>query len=137
MNAEIKSFHLPEWDRFPAQKWIDAVPIVAAGIQDPELRPILDDLYALFPQPGEKRHMERLVVVERGRSISSHRHPEYTLVFYIDVGDPVVPIICGGEEIEISSGMVVVLPPNTLHSVPKSYSDRPRVSLALRWLKAF
>ena len=136
MDQEVRKFYLPKWaNRFPTQRWIDAMPRAADGIQDKELRPVLDDLYELFPHPGQASHIERLVTVMRGRELRAHKHPQHTLVFYIDVGDPPVPIIVSGEEIKISPGMAVLMPPHTLHAVPKSHSDRPRVSIALRWTK--
>jgi len=126
-------FDMSHWDRFPAQRWIDSVPRQRDGIADDELRPILKELYALFPQPGEPSHIERLVIVNITRRIASHKHPQHTLVFYIDVGDPVVPLLCNGESIDIAAGMAILMPPNMLHAVAHSYSKRPRVSLALRW----
>jgi len=114
-----------------------SVPREADGIIDPELQPILGDLYALFPQPGEKRHVERLVIVYENRSLARHRHPEWTLVFYIDVGDPVCNIMVNDEEVFIKPGMAVLMPPRTPHAVPRSFSKRPRLSLALRWVEHY
>lgn len=124
----------PYWlEAFPVQRWFDACAVPGKGIQDDDLRPLLDELYALFPQPGMPAYQEVPVLVEYGKDIGPHRHPEHTVVYYVDVGDPVCAILVNDKRIEPVPGTAIWMAPDVLHSVEKSVSERPRLSIAVRW----
>ena len=102
-------------------------------IENPKFRALLPGLYAQLPQPGEPTHEAVQVVIEKGGYIAARKHPEWTLSYYVDPGDPPVAICIKGERIEPHAGQVLILEPETMHCVERSRSERARVSLALRW----
>ncbi len=93
------------------------------------------ELFKLFPQPGKPRFEKEVLTVwtRRGQQIHTHSHPEWTLVYYVTVGDPVCAIMVDGERVEPQPGCALLLPPDTPHSVEVSKSVEPRLSIALRW----
>ena len=99
-----------------------------------ERQPMLRELYALFPQPGEPSHKPVWVRVSKGGQVAPHRHSQWTLVYYLEPGDPPVAIVVLGERILPQAGHCLILPPMTDHAVEKSESEIQRVSFALRWV---
>lgn len=129
-----QTFQIDElWASYPRERWLAACAYPGGGIRDAELREILPVLYALFPQPGEQAHKEIPVRMLYGQAIDAHRHPEWTLVYYVDPGEPAVAIIVEGMRIEPAANTAILLPPMAEHSVEKSRSHRQRLSIALRW----
>lgn len=114
-------------------RWYRACDKPGKGLVDDDLRGILPDLYSHFPQPGEPTHQEMPVLLKQGQDIGEHKHPEWTLIYYVYIGDPAVPIVIDTHVIRPENGSAVLLPPGTPHRVPKSASPIPRLSLALRW----
>lgn len=121
------------WLKYPPEQWVRAMSYQHDGLYDAELAPILEELYALFPQPGAPSHPPVLVQVRLNNSIPRHQHDSHTIVFYIDVGEPMCPITIGDEEVPVRDGMVVHILPRVRHEVRRSRSERIRYSLALRW----
>ena len=128
---QLIDFYSPWLLRSDAQ-WLAASKHPAIFEQS-ELVGILPALYDLFPQPGWCTHPAIPVIIRHGDEITTHSHPEWTLVLYLMLGDPPVPVIIEGDTQQPQRGQVVMLPPGTDHSVPKSESIAWRLSLALRW----
>ena len=82
-----------------------------------------------FPVPVERRRLY-LVVVPPGKRIIEHSHREWVALFYIAPTD--TPVIIDGREHLPSVGEVLVIPPNTPHSVPENKTGQRRVSVALK-----
>ena len=129
--TRLIDFYSPWLLRSDAQ-WLRACrrPIT---FEQSELAGILPELQALFPQPGWITHPAIPVIVKHGDEITEHAHPQWTLVLYIALGDPPVPVIIEDETWQPERGQVLLLPPRTPHRVPKSESLAWRLSLALRW----
>ena len=138
----VKAFKLnPYWvEAFPLARWLKACETPAWGIQDDALREILPELYLLFPQPGVPAHDEMPVIIKKGGEIAMHAHPEWTLLYYVNLGDPVCAVMIDlGDEVcrvEPERGTAIMLAPNVQHAVEKSESVEPRLSIALRWKMA-
>lgn len=135
MNYEIFSVD-PKWQDYSLERWFDAVNPPGKGISDMELVDIIDELFALLP--GGERFITSAgfsvvpVVIEKGGVIFEHKHPEHTLIYYVDVGDPPCAIIVAGERVIPEAGTAIYLPPGTPHAVELSKSETPRLSLAIR-----
>ena len=85
----------------------------------------------LVPVPGSHWEHWVHVVIACGESRSRHSHPEWTAIYYEQPGDPPAAVVVDGQRIEPEHGMVVVLPPGTVHYVERSQSSTPRVSYAM------
>ena len=129
--GRLIDFYSPWLLRSDAQ-WLAACrrPIT---FQKSELAGILPELYALFPQPGAPSHPAIPVIIRHGDQVAVHHHKQWTLILYLALGDPPVPVIIERVPLEPQRGQVILLPPYTAHAVPKSKSLAWRLSLALRW----
>ena len=124
----------PKWSNPElTDRWFAACAKPGKGIVDDELRGILPELYAYFPQPGKAFKQEMPVLLGRGQNIGSHCHPQMTLIYYVQIGDPAPGIVIDGTEIQPERGSAVLIAPNTHHRVPRSLSMTNRLSIALRW----
>ena len=111
-----KHYELTEWLSIPRSHWMACAQGTPMGLsKDPVLEPMLHDLRALIPVPGREWKKERHVLLEYGKRIAAHDHPEWVALFYVDPGDPPVAIIVEGERVEPEPGLVIVLPPGTWH----------------------
>ena len=111
-----------------------------AGIPRGSMRKweLLGRMREMVSKPGEDIHSVVPLVWHRGEKVQVHVHPEHTVIFYVALGDPPVPIILGrdendkGELYTPEPGETLVLPPDTLHGVPRSMSATPRLAIAMR-----
>lgn len=115
-----------DWDhmrRFPG-----------AGIPDDDERvwQFLGDMRDMIERPGHDIHSVVPLVWHKGEGVSIHWHPEYTLIFYVQLGDPPVPIVLENGVYTPQPGETLILSPNTAHQVPPSLSDAPRIAIAMR-----
>ena len=86
-----------------------------------------------IPKPGQDIHSVVPLVFHKGNSLNGHVHPEHTVIFYIDPGEPACALLLSNDRRYCPSpGEVVVLGPDEWHAVEASRSDRPRKSLAIR-----
>ena len=98
---------------------------------DPELRPLRDELQRLIPSdlPLQK---DACIIVPPGESVDMHAHPRtYAATYYVDPGDPPVPLIIDERLIYPEAGMVVVIPPMMPHGIELNTGKRDRVSFAI------
>ena len=130
-------------------KWIKQIPIdeyfAVARARPPGLgknekfKELQQDMRRLIPLEGADWVHDIDVLIEPHQDNHQgqrwHEHDEWTAIFYVDPGDPVVPIrirdAVTETEIRPEPGDCVVLPPNTEHKVASSRSDRPRLSFAM------
>ncbi len=85
-------------------------------------------------KPGHDIHSVVPVVWQRGQGVHEHTHPEHTVIFYVDLGDPPVPILLRDGPYTPERGETLILGPGEPHGVPTSHSKRPRICVALRVL---
>ena len=104
----------------------------AAGLPVVSSSMFLAQMRELVPKPGHDVHSVVPLRWLRGDEVAEHTHPEWTVIFYAQLGDPPVPVIIDGEVYTPEPGECLVLPPNTPHAVPRSHSDTPRISIAMR-----
>ena len=126
----------PKWSEVPAEIWLVAFSKRAKEEFSPVVADLIPELYSQFfeilGETGTPTHAAVPVVLKKGKSISSHRHPEHLIIYY-PVGHP-CKLIADGETFTPIRNSAVYLPPNTLHSVQANKNKKPRLSLALRWM---
>ena len=123
----LPMFDVLLWD------WDQIMSAPAAGLPKAPLTfTLLGRMRELVPKPGHDVHSVVPLRWLRGDEVAEHAHPEWTVIFYAQLGDPPVPVIIDGEVYTPAPGECLVLPPNTPHAVPKSHSDIPRISIAMR-----
>ena len=97
--------------------------------KDERAGPFLKALRAFVPKEGDDFVKAVSVAIGPGKEIKTHRHPEWTVLYYVDPCE--TPIIIGGAPYLPQVGEVLVLEPNADHSVPKNVTDRVRIKLAM------
>jgi quercetin dioxygenase-like cupin family protein len=99
----------------------------------PDERP--EDLMALMrglcPQPGDQFADVYLVVLRHGKSIPSHTHPEWVVMYYPSGAETPVWVAELGD-VYPKAGEIVLIPPNTEHAVPAHTGQEPRISIAMK-----
>lgn len=131
------------------KKWILSIPIddyfeVARarppGLgKAPEFLGLQRDMRELVPVPGNTWVHDIDVLIEPHQTNHQgqqwHAHQEWTAIFYVDPGDPPVPIRIRNraevDEITPEPGDCLVMPPGVEHKVADSHSDTPRLSFAM------
>lgn len=105
-----------------------------AGIPSGSLRKweFLGAMRELLPFPGEDIHSVVPLVWHKGDSVAPHVHPEHTLIYYVRLGSPPVPVIVEREPVLPKPGELIILPPGTKHAVPTSHSVTTRLAIAMR-----
>jgi hypothetical protein len=103
-----------------------------ARVMQPSEAPGLADMMrAEVPMEGEAYGEMFVVVFDPGNpGVTSHRHEEWVVLYYVEPAD--TPIIVEMEEIFPEKDTMLVVPPNTEHSVPHNSSDKKRISIALK-----
>ena len=91
----------------------------------------LDELRALAPPGTTESHQNMPVMLAPGKAVGTHFHKQWTLIYYIDAED--VPVIIDGIAIYPANNTAILLEPNTPHEVARNHTERPRLSLALRF----
>ena len=121
------------WGRFLPETWQAAMMPPSHGLDHPVLRGILPQLKIHFPHPGKESHQEMPVILQPGKEIGPHSHPEWTIIYFIDAEQ--TPIIVDGMAIYPANNTAIRIPPNVQHAVAKNKTSGPRLSLALRWIE--
>lgn len=103
---------------------------------NPDFHPLLREIRALVPVPGDTWIKDIDVTIEPGRSSHQgqvmHHHDEWTAIFYVIPSSP-IEIVEVGEIYEIlpAPGDVVVIPPGIEHRATANKSDKHRLSFAM------
>ena len=130
-------------------RWIHEIPLEvffeAARSRPPGLgkNPIFlglqKDMRALVPVDGSTWVHDIDVLIEPHQTTHQgqqwHAHPEWTAIFYVSPGEPVVPLRIRSRdevtEIIPEPGDCVIMPPDLEHKVADSHSDVIRLSFAM------
>ena len=126
MTYEIH--HLPHLAEIPTEVYEAATRVIPPGMHVDGMAESIRDY---FPVEGDNWSKALPVVISKGSNIKEHKHSEWTGVFYVDLGDPPCAIIIEGERVEPQKGDLIIMEPNTLHSVEQSASNRDRISFAM------
>jgi mannose-6-phosphate isomerase-like protein (cupin superfamily) len=130
----VKPYFQYKTERFQHLQRDELLAIARSGEigEHPTLLPIFDALRKFIPMPGERDWRRAAqVILETGKNIARHDHPEWVALYYVDPGDPPVAVHIEGDRIEPENGMVIVMPPGTWHSVEESRSARERLAFAI------
>lgn len=96
--------------------------------EHPRLGQVVPAMLKLLPE-GKMRESRKLL--HHGKHVSEHVHAEWVALFYVDPGDPPLPVIIEGEEVMPKAGDVVVIPPGTSHYTNQYEGKRPRILTAV------
>lgn len=95
----------------------------------PELGHVVPAMRELLPAGGKVRESRKLLL--KGKSVPGHKHEEWVALFYVDPGDPPLPVIIEGESVQPEAGQVVVIPPGVWHHTENYQGSRPRILTAV------
>ncbi len=100
---------------------------------DPQFGMLQSAMRSMVPVPGGDDWTKDVAVViqPHGPPVVTHRHPEWTVIYYVDPGTPPVAVIVDGVRIEPKRGMMLAMAPNTPHHVERSKSTTRRISFAM------
>lgn len=93
---------------------------------------LLIELRKHAPAGTVESHQNMPVILMPGKVIAEHKHKQWTLIYMIDVEDT-QPLMVDGVPVWPADNTAILLEPNVPHSVLRNTSDRPRLSLALRF----
>lgn len=132
---------LPQWiENVPLHEFLDCARRRPPGLRkDWKFLPLLDEMRSHVPINGNDYVKDIDVLIEPGQKNHQgqvpHAHAEWTAIFYVDPGDPPVPILIEGKNsvfrVEPEPGDLIILEPGVEHWVAPSMSDRPRLSFAM------
>lgn len=94
----------------------------------PELGIVVPAMRALLPE-GDVRESRK--ILHKGKHVDGHRHVEWVALFYVDPGDPPLPVIIEGERVQPKAGDCIVIPPGTYHETEAYEGRRPRILTAV------
>ena len=118
-----------EWSNWRPDYWLAAMQPPTKGLQG--FDGLLAELKALAPAGTEESHPHIAVILPPGKAVGTHFHKSWTLIYYIDAED--VPVIIDGIAIYPANNTAILLEPDTPHEVARNHTDRPRLSVALRF----
>ena len=123
---------MPDWyGLYSASTWLKGMTPPSKGLRGQLGERLLNDLRLYRPDNTTENHPPMPVILQPGKHITEHRHPEWTLVYFIDAED--VCLTVQDAFIYPANNTAMLLSPNELHGVAKNKTDRPRLSLALRF----
>jgi len=136
----MKIHYLHErWSTIPGWQWTKALHRPGHMQRDLDLVPLLMELYLLFPGPGRPTHAETPIILEHGKGVDWHSHPEHTLIYYINTSPCALLMrdLLGDHRVTPEANTAIYLPPGTEHAVEKNLSMKSRQSVALRWEQTY
>lgn len=141
MNDEIILEKMPEWiHALTPEAFFEVARARPPGLgKDPKFLDLQRAMRAMVPVPGDTwvHDIDVLIEPHQGNHQGQrwHDHPEWTCIYYVDPGDPAVPIRIRTEveiiEITPEAGDCLVMPPDLEHRVANSDSTIPRLSFAM------
>ena len=84
---------------------------------------LAEQMRAFVPLSGCEFRKLMLVELQPGERVAEHQHSGHTVLYY--------PDNCGPVTIEPTRGMMIYLPPMTLHSVPIVESNRASIAMVV------
>ena len=128
----MRIIRLPDmFGHYSAEYWQDCMTPPGQGLRGSVGEHLLGILREHQPDRTTESHQPMPVILQPGKEIAGHAHPEWTLIYFIDAED--VPLIVSGVVVYPANNTAILLEPLTHHQVMRNYSMRPRLSLALRF----
>ena len=128
----MKIIRLPDWyGSMPIITWLDSMTPPSKGLRGGLGKSLLNDLRLYRPDDTTENHDPMPVILQPGKHVAPHKHPEWTLIYFIDAEE--VPLTVENLAVYPANNTAILLPPGTPHSVRINTMDRPRLSLALRF----
>ena len=134
----MKIHSLKKWtDAHSFEKFLDCAETRPLGLKShPEFHPLLAEIRALVPVPGDEWSKDINVTIQPHAKPTSanemHRHKEYTALFYPAPVSGITVVIDGvQQDIYPNVGDVIVLDPNTEHCAMRNNTDEIRLSFAM------
>ena len=88
----------------------------------------VDAMRSLLPAG---RHYESHLLLQNGKGVDEHSHPEWVAIWYADPGEPPHPIIIEGVPVTPEPGECIVMPPGVKHHVDPYLPKHPRILFAV------
>ena len=123
---------LPDWyAEIHTDTWLHNLMPPSKGLRGEVGKILLNALRLYRPDDTTENHDPMPVILQPGKHVAPHQHPEWTLIYFIDAEE--VPLYVGDVLIFPANNTAILLQPGQLHSVTINTMDRPRLSLALRF----
>lgn len=131
MTYEIHDFS--EYLLAPAKDYYDWLVQAKEIGSHPELGVVVPAMRKLIPLPEDTypEYRESRKILHKGKHVAAHSHIEWVALFYVDLGEPPLPVFIDSVEVMPKAGDCVVIPPNVPHHTELSESPRPRILTAL------
>ena len=128
----MKIIRLTDWfEEVAADYWLERMTPPGKGLRGAIGEQLLCDLRKHQPINTTENHDPMPVILQPGKHVAPHRHPEWTLIYFIDAEE--VPLTVENLAVYPANNTAILLPPGTPHSVRINTMDRPRLSPALRF----
>ena len=128
----MKIIRLTDWfEGVATDYWLDHMMPPSKGLRGAIGEQLLGDLRKHQPANTTENHDPMPVILQPGNSIGEHSHPEWTLIYFIDAEE--VPLSVREIMFYPANNIAILLDPDTPHCVGTNNTDRPRLSLALRF----
>ena len=128
----MKIIRLPDWYQdVQTSAWLYNMTPPRKGLRGEVGKHLLADLREHQPERTTENHDPMPVILAPGKHVAPHKHPEWTLIYFIDAEE--VPLTVENLAVYPANNTAILLPPGTPHSVRINTMDRPRLSLALRF----
>ena len=134
----VETHDLSHWtDKFSFDEFLACAETRPLGLKsEPEFHPLLKEIRALVPVPGDEYSKDIDVLIKphqnnhQGQAL--HKHWQHTAIFYVNPSSAIAVIENGVERrIWPHRGEVVILPPDTEHYACPNDSDDIRLSFAM------
>ena len=128
----MKIIRLSDWyEGVAADYLLERMTPASKGMRGAIGEQLLGDLRKHQPINTTENHDPMPVILQPGKHVAPHKHPEWTLIYFIDAEE--VPLTVENLAVYPANNTAILLPPGTPHSVRINTMDRPRLSLALRF----
>ena len=128
----MKIIRLPDWyAEIHTDTWLHNMTPPGKGLRGEVGKILLNAMRLYRPDDTTENHEPMPVILQPGKGVAPHQHPEWTLIYFIDAEE--VPLWVDNIVVFPANNTAILLHPMTLHSVPCNTMDRPRLSLALRF----
>ena len=128
----MKIIRLPDWyAEIHTDTWLHNMMPPSKGLRGEVGKILLNALRLYRPDDTTENHDPMPVILQPGKGVAPHKHPEWTLIYFIDAEE--VPLTVENLAVYPANNIAILLPPGTPHSVRINTMDRPRLSLALRF----
>jgi mannose-6-phosphate isomerase-like protein (cupin superfamily) len=129
MSKPYEIHDLSEYLTAPASEYYDWLVQSKEIGAHPELGAVVPIMRDLIPAEGKMRESRK--ILHHGKHVSAHKHVEWVALFYIDPGNPPLPVIIDGERVQPKAGDCVVMPPGVPHYTEAYKGKSPRILTAV------